>query len=139
MIATILTGKKPIVSVERSTKIAEIVAILHEHRIGAVVVVDADGIHGLVSERDICAGLHSHGPAVLDATAADIMHVPGAITSVHMTVAQAMSTMTDRRSRHLPVIVDGKIVGLVSLGDLVKARIAEAESEAQAMKAYIAS
>ena len=139
MIGSILTGKKPLVSVTRDTRVSAITALLYTHRIGAVLVMQDGEIHGLVSERDICAGLHTHGAAILDAMAAEIMSSPVVTAHPHETVAQAMETMTDRRFRHLPVVEGGRILGLVSIGDLVKARIEEAESEAQAMKAYIAS
>lgn len=139
MIASILSGKKPLVSVTRDTPVSRIVALLHEHRIGVVLVLDGDSIEGLVSERDICAGLHTHGCTILDAAAADIMSSPVITVAPTETVADAMATMTDRRFRHLPVVESGRLLGLVSIGDLVKARIEAAEAEAQAMKDYISS
>ncbi|OYU14216.1 MAG: hypothetical protein CFE37_11895 [Alphaproteobacteria bacterium PA4] len=139
MIGAILTGKKPIISVARATRISAIAALLYQNRIGAVLVIEAGEIVGLVSERDICAGLHTHGGAILEASAADIMSTPVVTAPSTASVAEAMETMTDRRFRHLPVVDNGRILGLVSIGDLVKARIEAAESEAQAMKAYIAS
>lgn len=139
MIASILSGKKPLISVTRETPVRRIVALLHEHRIGVVLVLDGDSIAGLVSERDICAGLHTQGAGILAATAADIMTSPVITVRPQETVAHAMATMTDRRFRHLPVVEDGQLLGLVSIGDLVKARIEAAEREAQAMKDYISS
>lgn len=139
MIGSILTGKKPLISVTRETAISAVAALLYTHRIGAVLVVEDDAILGLVSERDICAGLHTHGAAILNAIAADIMSSPVITAHPSETVAKAMETMTDRRFRHLPVVEGDRILGLVSIGDLVKCRIEEAESEARAMKDYIAS
>lgn len=139
MIRSILNGKKPLVSVTRSTRISDIAALLYTNRIGAVLVVEADTIVGLVSERDICAGLHTHGAAILAASAGDVMSSPVETVLPTETVVRAMETMTDRRFRHLPVVENGQILGLVSIGDLVKARIDEAEAEARAMKDYIAS
>ena len=139
MIGSILTGKKPLVSVTRDTVISAVTALLHQHRIGAVLVVENDVILGLVSERDICAGLHTHGAGILATRVGDIMSAPVVTAGPTTTVAQAMATMTDRRFRHLPVVESGRILGLVSIGDLVKARIEQAESEAAAMKDYIAS
>ncbi len=139
MIGSILSGKKPLISVTRETSISDIAAILHRNRIGAVLVVEAGVIIGLVSERDICAGLHTHRAAILDATADEIMSSPVETVHPDKTVVQAMEIMTDRRFRHLPVVEDGRILGLVSIGDLVKARIEAAEAEARAMKDYIAS
>lgn len=139
MIGSILVGKKPLVSVTRETPISHIAALLHSNRIGAVLVVDDGRISGLVSERDICAGLHTHGAGILTATAAEIMSSPVVTARPDESIQRAMETMTDRRFRHLPIVEDGRILGLVSIGDLVAKRIEEAESEAQAMKAYIAS
>jgi len=139
MIASILSGKKPLVSVTAETPVSRIVAMLHEHRIGVVLVLDGESIVGLVSERDICAGLHTRGAAILDHRAGDIMTTPVITVAPSESVADAMGTMTDRRFRHLPVVEHGRLIGLVSIGDLVKARIEEAEAEAQAMKDYISS
>lgn len=139
MIGSILTGKKPLVTVTRDTAISAIAELLYTHRIGAVLVMQGESIVGLVSERDICAGLHTHGAAILQASAAEIMSSPVETANPSMTVTKAMETMTDRRFRHLPVVESGKVLGLVSIGDLVKRRIEQAESEANAMKAYIAS
>ena len=139
MLGSILSGKKPLIHVTRDTHIDAIAALLHQHRIGAVLVLDGDSIVGLVSERDICAGLHTHGARILDATAAEIMSSPVVTAPPTTTVAQAMTIMTDRRFRHLPVVDSGRIVGLVSIGDLVKRRIEQAEAEAAAMKDYISS
>ena len=139
MIGAILSGKKPLVSVTRETLISAVAALLHHHRIGAVLVVEDGVIVGLVSERDICAGLHTHGAGILTARTEEIMSAPVVTALPTTTVAQAMTTMTDRRFRHLPVVDAGRILGLVSIGDLVKARIEQAESEAAAMKDYITS
>lgn len=137
MLGTLMSGKKPLVSVARDTPVRAIAALLHEHRIGAVLVLDGDAIAGLVSERDICAGLHTHGAGILDAVAAEIMSAPVITAAPTTTVVEAMTIMTDRRFRHLPVVDDGRIVGLVSIGDLVKRRIEQAEADAAAMKDYI--
>ncbi len=139
MIGSILTGKKPLISVTRDTAVSAITELLHVNRIGAVLVVENDAILGLVSERDICAGLHTHGAAILQATAGEIMSSPVETVLPSETIVRAMETMTDRRFRHLPVVENGVILGLDSIGDLVKARIDQAESEARAMKDYIAS
>jgi CBS domain-containing protein len=139
VIGSILVGKKPLVAVTRETAISDIAALLYTNRIGAVLVVDDGRISGLVSERDICAGLHTHGGAILSCTAADIMSSPVVTARPDESIARAMETMTDRRFRHLPVVEDGRILGLVSIGDLVARRIEQAESEAKAMKDYIAS
>ncbi len=139
MLGSILTGKKPLVSVNRHTPVNEIAALLYQHRIGAVLVCEADSIVGLVSERDICAGLHTHGAAILDALADEIMSSPVITAPPTQTVEAALGTMTDRRIRHLPVVEGGTTLGLVSIGDLVKRRIDDAVAEASALKDYIRS
>jgi len=139
MLGSLVSGKKPLISVSPQTPVSAIAALLHQHRIGAVLVLDGDSIAGLVSERDICAGLHTHGGGILDASAADIMSAPVITVTPTTTIVEAMTIMTDRRFRHLPVIESGRIIGLVSIGDLVKARIEHAEAETAAMKDYIAS
>jgi len=139
MIGNILQGKKLLVSVTRAARIGEILELLHRHRIGAVLVVEGGHIHGLVSERDICRALHTLGPRLLEETAVAVMSSPVVTARVSDSVSAAMEVMTDRRFRHLPVVEGGRILGLVSIGDLVKYRIQEIESEAAALKTYIAS
>jgi CBS domain-containing protein len=139
MLGSILAGKKPLVTVERDTSVSQIVELLYQHRIGAVLVMDGDAIAGLVSERDVCRCMHTHGKAVHDARAQDIMSAPVVTAAAHLSVADAMMIMTDRRFRHLPVVDGGQLLGLVSIGDLVKRRIEDAEAEAESLKHYIAS
>lgn len=135
----VLTGKDAVVTVSPQAPVIEIVALLHRHRIGAVLVMDGERIAGLVSERDICRQLHQHGRALLERVARDIMTSPVVSASPRISVAEALAIMTQRRFRHLPVVENGQLVGLVSIGDLVKQRIAEAEAEAESLKQYIAS
>ncbi len=139
MLGSILVGKKPLVTVSRETPVRQIVELLYTHRIGAVLVMDESGIAGLVSERDICRCMHTHGQGVHDARADDIMSAPVVTASARTSVCDAMAVMTDRRFRHLPVVEDGVLLGLVSIGDLVKRRIEDAEAEAESLKHYIAS
>lgn len=139
MIGKILNGKKPVVAVSAVSPVSEIIELLHHYRIGAVLVVENGQIHGLVSERDICAGLHIHGCTILEQPASAVMSSPVVTAGPHDSVSAAMAIMTDRRFRHLPVVENGQLLGLVSIGDLVKHRIEAAESEAAAMKDYIAS
>lgn len=139
MIGRLLGGKKPLVTVLRSTPVSDVVELLHRHRIGAVLVVEDGRIHGLVSERDVCRALHTHGSNIVDEPASRVMSSPVVTARPSDSLHAAMAVMTDRRFRHLPVVEDGRILGLVSIGDLVKARIAEAEAEAAALKDYIAS
>lgn len=139
MIGSILADKKPLITVGPEASVSEIAALLYEHRIGAVLVMDGDTIAGLVSERDICRSLHVHGRGVHDACARDLMTAAVVVTDPRTSVSDAMAIMTDRRFRHLPVVQNGKLLGLVSIGDLVKRRIEDAEAEADSLKHYIAS
>ncbi len=139
MIGSILIGKKPLVSVPPDTRVSAIAELLYSNRIGAVLVIEAGQIVGLVSERDICAGLHTHGAAILAVSASDIMTAAVVTAAPDLGIAAAMEIMTERRFRHLPVVQSGIILGVVSIGDLVKVRLDEAEAEAEAMKAYISS
>ena len=135
-IASILSGKKPVISVARATPVRAVVAALHANRIGAVLVVEEGAILGIVSERDIVAALHVHVD-VLERTAGEIMTAPVITVPPEHSIAACMAVMTDRRIRHLPVIERGVLLGLVSIGDLVKRRIDDAEAEAVALKDYI--
>ena len=138
-IGSILTGRKPVITVTTLTLVGDIVALLHDHRIGAVLVVEDHKILGIVSERDIVAELHRLGTGVLGAAAQAVMTTPVHTATPESSIAAAMATMTNRRVRHLPIVADGELLGLVSIGDLVKRRIEEAEQEASALKDYIAS
>ncbi len=136
-IGSILTGKSTVISVTPTATIRDVIALLHDHRIGAVLVIDDGAIAGIVSERDVVGGLHRMGAAVVDATAGSVMTSPVVTVAPDSSVAAAMATMTDRRIRHLPVVADGGLIGLVSIGDLVKRRIEDAEAEASSLKDYI--
>jgi CBS domain-containing protein len=139
-IATILAGKgHDVETVLPGTRVGEIVGTLNTRRIGAVLVVEGEQVVGVVSERDIIRGLCAEGQDVLQLTARDIMTSPVVTIAPTDSVADAMELMTGRRVRHLPVIEAGRLVGLVSIGDLVKRRIEEAEQEALALKDYIAA
>ncbi len=138
-IGSILTGRKPVITVTTLTLVGEIVALLHDNRIGAVLVVEENAILGIVSERDIVTELHRLGTAVLEAAAETVMTSPVLTATPDSSIAAAMATMTNRRVRHLPVVADGELLGLVSIGDLVKRRIEDAEQEASALKDYIAT
>jgi CBS domain-containing protein len=137
-IAAILGGKgHDVVSIPVDRTVAEAVALLAERRIGALPVTDDAGIAGIFSERDLIYSLASHGAAVLDRPVRDVMTAPAITVGLQESVLGALSLMTRRRIRHLPVVDDGACVGFVSIGDLVKYRIERIEAEADAMRAYI--
>lgn len=113
---------------------------LTELGIGALVV-SADGkqVDGIISERDVIRHLARAGAGILDLRVADIMVSEVVTCASDDNIAHLMETMTEHRIRHLPVVEDGALIGLVSIGDVVKHRIRETEQEAEALKAYIAT
>ena len=128
-----------VTSIEPTATIAELAQLLHEKRIGAVLVIDSAGqLVGIVSERDIVRCLSQHGAAVLKMTAAQLMTSDLQTTTTRMTVDEALGMMTDGRFRHIPVVEDGKLIGLVSIGDVVKAKISEQEHDVDSLRAYVA-
>lgn len=128
-----------IISVSRGTPVSEAVTLLASRRIGAVPVIDGHAIIGIMSERDVIYHLSSDGAQILDWPVEKVMTSPVHTVEPESTLIGALALMTRRRVRHLPVVLDGRMVGLVSIGDLVKARIDNIESEARAMREYIQS
>jgi len=112
---------------------------LGEKRIGALPVLEGGRIAGIMSERDVIYCLRDHGPEVLDWPVSRVMSSPAITADSKTEVLTALALMTQRRIRHLPVVEDGEIRGLVSIGDLVKHRMERIEAEAEAMRAYIRS
>ena len=139
-IAAILERKgREVVSVETSTPVREAVALLAEKRIGALPVVERGRVAGIMSERDVIYCLKSDGAAMLDWPVGRVMSAPAITVDTATSVLAALSQMTQRRIRHLPVVADGELIGIVSIGDLVAYRLARIEQEAEAMRAYITS
>jgi len=139
-IATILSGKgHEVVSLSSSASVKEAVELLVGRRIGCVPVVDSGEVVGILSERDVVRSLGEKGASILDATVASVMTSPIVTIEPQAPVMTALSLMTRRRIRHLPVMDNGSMVGFVSIGDLVKYRIDKIEAEAAAMRDYIQS
>jgi len=140
-LAELLRGKsQETVKIKASKNIAEAAASLTENKIGALLVEDDAGeIVGILSERDIVGGMAPHGADLHDVAVEELMTRNVIHCSPQDTVHEAMAMMTDRRIRHLPVFEDDKLVGFISIGDLVKCRIMEVQREAEAMRSYIAS
>jgi CBS domain-containing protein len=119
---------------------AAIAALLNTRRIGAIVVVDGErDVVGIVSERDIVRIVAEHGAEGLGKPVAECMTREVIFADPSETVDTLLARMTDRRIRHLPVCVEGRLIGIISIGDLVKAKIAETEAEAEGLRAYIAA
>jgi len=139
-VAAILRHKgSDVVTVAPETPIAEVARILRDRRIGAVLVTDRIAqLLGIVSERDIVTSLAGAGAITLEMTAAQLM--TRVLSTIHLatTVEQAMTMMTERRVRHLPVIEQDRVIGLISIGDVVKARILAQDQAVDSLRAYIA-
>jgi CBS domain-containing protein len=110
---------------------------LDQKRVGALVICEGDRVVGILSERDLVRAVARHGHEALARPVQDYMTQDVVFAEPTETVGVLMERMTDRRIRHLPVIQEGRLVGVVSIGDLVKSQIAEATFEAESMKAYI--
>jgi CBS domain-containing protein len=137
-IAIILQGRETTVFSASPDELVEaVVARLAEKRIGALPVVENGEVLGIFSERDVIYGLATHGSAMMAKKVSDVMTAPAIAVSADTPVLSALSLMTRRRIRHLPVVEGNKIAGFVSIGDLVKFRIEKIEAEASAMRDYI--
>jgi CBS domain-containing protein len=139
-IGAILHGRTgAVISARPGDSVRAVIDLLAQHRIGAVPVVDGNAIVGIFSERDLVRLMSSYGPEALDRSLDDVMTKSPVTCDSNMAVIAALSLMTQKRIRHLPVVDDGALVGFVSIGDLVKHRIDHIEAEAAAMRDYIAS
>jgi len=123
-----------------SDSVAAVAALLHARHVGAMVVLnEARDVAGIVSERDIVRIVAEKGAAGLDQPISDCMTHDVIFADPSETVDSLLTRMTDRRIRHLPVCRDGRLIGIVSIGDLVKSKIAETVAEAENLKAYISA
>jgi CBS domain-containing protein len=139
-VAAILKHKgHEVVSVNPTASIAEVVDLVSQKRIGAVVVIDAaDQLLGIVSERDIMNSLAANGARTLEMSAGQLMTRILHTVTPQTTEVEAMTMMTASRVRHLPVIEHGALIGMISIGDVVKARIMQQDHEVDSLKAYVA-
>ncbi|MEV8631565.1 CBS domain-containing protein [Streptosporangium sp. NPDC051023] len=135
LIGTILQAKgSNVATVHPGATVTDLLALLAEHNIGAAVVSeDGSSIVGIVSERDIVRRLNDRGPDVLAASVASIMTTEVRTCPPDINVDDLRQTMTTHRIRHVPVVADGRLVGIVSIGDVVKSAIETLETE----KAYL--
>lgn len=139
-IASIL-GKKgeEVISIAPQATVGEAARLLAERRIGALPVVEDGAVVGIFSERDVIHALNAHGADALGGAVGGVMTSPAITVARDDAVLAALSLMTRRRIRHLPVVEDGRLIGFVSIGDLVKYRIDRIEADAAAMRDYIQS
>ena len=119
--------------------VGAIAALLHSRRVGALVVLDNEDVVGIVSERDLLRAIAEAGAAALARPVSDFMTRDVLFAEPGETVDILMTRMTDRRVRHLPVCRESRLIGVISIGDLVKHKISEVEAEASGLKAYISA
>jgi CBS domain-containing protein len=128
-----------VATIAASATVADAVRLLGERRIGALPVVEGEAVAGIMSERDVIYCLRDHGAEVLGWPISRVMTSPAITVDPDTPVLNALALITQRRVRHLPVVSGGRLVGIVSIGDLVKHRIERIEQEAAAMREYIQS
>lgn len=137
-VCAILSAKGPqVASVEPDVKLSAALKILSEKQIGSVLVVSGTRIDGILSERDVVHALDKRGAVALDEPVSAAMTRKVVSCRLSDTVAHLMEVMTAEKFRHLPVVEEGKLVGLVSIGDVVKLRVQEYEAEQEALRDYI--
>ena len=139
LVSQILKDKGDLVfTASPNDTVAKAAGLLYERKVGAMVVVDADGsVVGILSERDIVGGVYSHGPAVGELGVADLMTRDVVICTPDDTIETIMNGMTQRRVRHLPVMDEAQLVGIVSIGDIVKHRLELSEMEVSSLRQYV--
>jgi CBS domain-containing protein len=137
----ILSGKgNEVLTIEPTAPLAAVTKLLSERHIGALVVTGADHrIVGIISERDIVRALGARGARVLDAPVAEVMTRKVVTCSERDTTVELMEQMTAGKFRHVPVVDQGRLVGVISIGDVVKHRVQEIEGETNALREYIAT
>lgn len=140
-VALMLKAKEhALVTVRPEATMIEVCRVLNEARIGAAPVVDPGGrLLGMISERDVVRAIATHGKEALERPVETLMTRNLVTATPDESIDSVMSKMTDRRCRHLPVLNSNKMIGLISIGDVVKMRIAQTEMEAQELRRYIAS
>ena len=132
-------GDQPVAFAAPTDLIVDVARLLSKRRIGAVLVLDAARqLLGIVSERDIVRCIASHGAAALEKTAAQLMTSTVSTATPSTSVERAMAMMSEGRFRHLPVLQDGQLLGIVSIGDVVTARLRQQEQDVDTLKAYVA-
>jgi CBS domain-containing protein len=137
-IADILRSKGPAVAtVTETTTVAALLTELEVRNIGAMVVIGPGGVVGIVSERGVVRKLHEHGPELLGRSVGDIMSVDVVTCRPEDPIDDLAALMTNNRVRHVPVLDNGQLAGIVSIGDVVKIRMEELQSESQQLHAYI--
>ena len=138
-ISEVLSSKpiKDVITVAPDATVRELVALLAQHNVGALVVCEGESLAGIVSERDVVRRLRDRGAALLDAPVSEIMTTEVHTVEPGENVDSLRQTMTTQRFRHMPVVEDGRLVGIVSIGDVVKSAIEELETEKASLVDYL--
>jgi len=142
MIVNRILGLKgrDVVTIEQSRSLSEAARVLSERRIGALPVIDGkQPVSGIISERDIVRAVALHGPSALDEPVSRFMTSKVLTCTGQTPINDVMEMMTEQKIRHIPIVEEEKLVGIVSIGDVVKLRLEEVEGEAQAIREYIAT
>jgi len=139
-VRTVLEGKgRAIYSVEAQAAVLDAIRLMAEHHVGALLVMRGATLEGIVSERDYARKVILRGRSSADTPVRDIMTAPVLTVTLDTTVQQCMQLMTDRHVRHLPVVEGARVLGVVSIGDMVKAVIAEQRAQIEQLESYIHS
>jgi CBS domain-containing protein len=137
-VRTLLEGKgRAIFSVEPQASVLDAIRLMAEHHVGALLVMGGQALEGIVSERDYARKVILRGRSSADTPVRDIMSTPVLTVSLETSVGECMKLMTERHVRHLPVVDGPRVVGMVSIGDLVKAVIAEQQQQIEQLESYI--
>ncbi|OMC15713.1 histidine kinase [Mycolicibacter heraklionensis] len=138
-IADVLRNKgAAVVTIHPDATVMELLAGLAEHNIGAMVVIGSDGLEGLASERDVVRQLHVHGASLLARPVSTIMTRLVTTCAKTDSADEVSMLMTEQRARHIPVLENGRLAGIVSIGDIVKSRMEELQAEHEQLRTYIA-
>ncbi|MEQ8816616.1 MAG: CBS domain-containing protein [Thalassobaculum sp.] len=139
LVSDILKSKgNTVVSAPPSLPVADAARLLAEKRIGSILIMERDRVAGILSERDIVRTLANEGPSCLDGPVSRLMTEKVVTCTPGQTIADVMEMMTTGRFRHVPVVDDGRVAGMISIGDVVKWRLEEAQEEVRQMAAYVA-
>jgi CBS domain-containing protein len=134
-------SSKDVITISPDATVRDLIRMLSEHNVGALIVsADGSAVDGIVSERDVVRHLHSTGTSVLEAPVSQIMTSEVTTGSADDNIADLAGTMTEMRVRHVPIVdADGKLAAIVSIGDIVKHRLSELQSERDQLRDYISS
>lgn len=139
LVSDILKSKgSDVVNAPPSLPVAEAARLLAEKRIGSILILERGKVAGILSERDIVRALATDGPSCLDGPVSGLMTAKVVTCTPTQTISEVMEMMTKGRFRHVPVLDDGRVAGMISIGDVVKWRLEEAQEEVRQMAAYVA-